>query len=497
MSKNDNILEFKNISKYFPGVQALENISFVVKKGEVHCLVGENGAGKSTLIKILAGAIERNEGNIIFDGEKVEIRSVHEALELGIAIIFQESNVVDQLSVYENIFLGKEKTRLGFINKRKEIKVAEEHLKQLGLDFSTQITTGGLSSAEKQMIEISRALIYKSKLIVMDEPSAILAERDVQKLFNIIKELRNQGISVIYISHRLEEIFEIGDTVTVLRNGKMIGTSRIKSVTKDELIKMIVGRTLLNKYPIEKREVGSIRLEMKGLSVGSVLKDINFVAKKGEITGIFGLVGSGRTELARAIFGADPIDSGEIFIDGEKVSILKPSDSIKVGIGLIPEERREQGLVTKLNIRENITLASLRKITSFGFVSRESDISVAKKYVKELNIKTPSLEQIIANLSGGNQQKVVISKWLSTNSKILIMDEPTKGIDVGTKSEIYKIISDLAGRGTTIIVFSSEIEEVIGISDRIFVMCDGCLKEYLDKYKKPEKILSYAMGVIN
>jgi len=495
MEENNFILEISNISKYFPGVQALDNVSFKVEKGEIHCLVGENGAGKSTLIKILAGAIERDSGEIVFDGNTVEIPSVHAALNLGMAIIFQELNVVDQLSVYENIFLGKEKTGFGFINRRREIETAYSHLKKLGVDFNPLEKVSSMSSAKKKMVEIVRAIAYKSKLIIMDEPSATMTEKDVQKMFEIIRSLRDSGISIIYISHRLEEIFEIGDNVTVLRDGRLIGSSRIADINKEKLIKMIVGRTLSNKYPVEKRKIGDVCLEVKDLSTKDFLKDINLVVRKGEIIGIFGLVGSGRTELARAIFGVDPLESGTVMVDGKNIEIYKPADAIKTKLGLIPEERRDQGLVTILTVRENITLASLRNINWQGFINRKKERLIADRYIKELDIRTPGMDQIAANLSGGNQQKVVISKWLSTDSNILLMDEPTRGIDVGTKSEIYKIISDLAAEGTAIIVFSSEIEEIIGISDRIFVMHNGRLFEYLNRGSKtPEEIINYAIG---
>jgi len=497
MGKSNYILEITDVSKYFPGVQALDKVSFKVKRGEIHCLVGENGAGKSTLMKILAGAIERDSGEIVFDENPVEIHSVHAALNLGIAIIFQELNVVNQLNVYENIFLGKEKTNFGFINRRREIETAFKYLKKLDMDFDPLEKVSNMSSAKKKMIEIVRAITYKSKLIIMDEPSATMTEKDVKKMFKIIRGLRDSGISIIYISHRLEEIFEIGDTVTILRDSKLISSSPIANITKDVLIKMIVGRTLSNKYPVEKRRIGDVCLEIKNLSTKDFLKNINLVVRRGEIIGIFGLVGSGRTELARAIFGVDQIDSGKILVDEKNVEIYKPADAIKIKIGLIPEERRDQGLVTILTVRENVTLSSLRNISRQGFVNRKKERFIADKYIKDLDIKTPGMEQAVANLSGGNQQKVVISKWLSTNSNILLMDEPTRGIDIGTKSEIYKIISDLAARGTAIIVFSSEIEEIIGISDRIFVMHDGELFEYLNKDNiTPEGIINYAIGGI-
>lgn len=492
---NNNILEIKGMSKSFPGVQALRKVSFSIKQGEVHCLVGENGAGKSTLIKILAGAVERDEGEIFFCGERVEIKNVKEARNLGISVIFQELNVVNQLSVHENIMLGQERRFLGFIERKYSIEEARKHLQELGFEIDPRERVDSLSVAQKQMIEIARALIFEAKLIILDEPSASLGEKELERLFSIINKLKQKGVSFIYISHRLDEIFKIGDTVTVMRDGEVIGTSKVTDVSRDELVKMMVGRTIDNKYPVEKRKVGRKILEVRNLWAGKLLKNISFFAREREILGVFGLVGSGRTELARVIFGADPVDRGEILLCGEKVSFPKPINAIKVGIGLVPEERREQGLVLKLSVRENISLANLKSVSFFGFISKRKDMSVAKRFIEMLSIKTPSPEQIVANLSGGNQQKVVLSKWLNTNCSILLLDEPTRGIDVGTKSELYEIVSQLAKNGSTIIVFSSELEEVLGISDRIMVMHNGEIAACLNvEEATPEKVMYYATG---
>ncbi|MBI2435172.1 MAG: sugar ABC transporter ATP-binding protein [Candidatus Hydrogenedentes bacterium] len=491
------VLEMRDITKRFPGVLALDKTHLELRRGEVHCLLGENGAGKSTMMKILAGALKMDSGEILLDGELVDIQSPHHAQELGISMIYQEFNLSPFLSVAENIFLGRE-PRLGrtpFIDWRRMYREAEEILAQIrvGLDVRRPVNT--LSVAQQQMVEIAKAISVNARIIVMDEPSATLTDHELRALFDLIKTLRRQEIGLIYISHRLEEIFEIGTRVTVMRDGQTVATNNVYDLTRDKIIQMMVGRELKDEFPKEQFERGEERLRVAGLSRKGFFEDVSFSLYKGEIVGLTGLVGAGRTEVARAIFGADKKDTGTISLDGKAITVHSPQDAIWHGIGLLTEDRKSQGLVLGMTVRENATLANLSALVWGPFVSRKKERAVALKYVDELRIKTPSIEQVAQNLSGGNQQKVVLAKWLFTDSKVLIFDEPTRGIDVGAKVEIYKLMNELVRRGVAVLMISSELPEVLGMCDRILVMHEGRLAGELPRAAATqERIMQLATG---
>ncbi|MDI6826936.1 MAG: sugar ABC transporter ATP-binding protein [Armatimonadota bacterium] len=490
-------LEMRGITKTYPGVKALDNVDFKVEKGEVHALVGENGAGKSTLMKILAGAQPMDSGEIRINGETVHITSPQKAMELGISIIYQEFNLVPYLNAAENIFLGREPKWIlpCFVDFRTMYAEAQKVIDSLGVKLDVRTPVNRLSVAQQQMVEVAKATSRNASIIAMDEPSATLTEHELQNLFELIRSLKNQGVSIIYISHRLEEIFQISDRVTVLRDGKLVGTKPVSETNRDEIIRMMVGRELKEKIPKESTEFGPPALTIKGLSRKGILHDISFTVHKGEILGIAGLVGAGRTELARAIFGADPIDTGEIWLNGTRVDIRSPRDAIQLGIGLVTEDRKELGLILSMVVRENISLANLDSLTRFGFVKRREERKAALKFVEDLMIKTPSIEQQVQNLSGGTQQKVVLAKWLFTKSRVLIFDEPTRGIDVGSKVEIYQLMNRLVANGAAIIMISSELPEILGMSDRILVMHEGRIAGELSREEATqEKIMHLATG---
>ena len=488
------VLEMRNITKRFPGVLALNGVQLNLRPGEVHCLVGENGAGKSTLMKILSGAQPADSGEILVSGEPVTITSPHHSQQLGVSMIYQEFNLSPYLSVAENIFLGRE-PRLGntpFINWKKMYDDAREILGRIRVDLDVRKPVNECSVAQQQMVEIGKAISFNSKIIVMDEPSATLTDHELRALFDLIGTLRRQGIGLIYISHRLEEIFEIGDRVTVMRDGEYVDTKAVCDMTRDDIIRMMVGRELKDEFPKEIFERGAERLRVEGLSRTGAFSDVSFAVHTGEIVGLTGLVGAGRTEVARAIFGADRIDGGQIFLDGKPVAIRSPQDAIRQGVGLLTEDRKGQGLVLGMSVRENTTLANLRSLVKLFFVDRRRERSITEQYVKELQIKTPSIEQIVQNLSGGNQQKVVIGKWLATNPTVLILDEPTRGIDVGAKAEVHRIIAELADEGVSILVISSELPEILGLSDRVLVMHDGQLTADLPKEQADQETIMRA-----
>ena len=490
-------LQMKGIIKTYPGVRALDDVDFEVAKGEVHALVGENGAGKSTLMKILAGAQPMDSGEIIIDGKPVHITTPQKAMELGVGIIYQEFNLVPYLNAAENIFLGREpKAKVpGFVNFSAMYAEAQQVIDQLGVKLNVRTPVNRLSVAQQQMVEIAKATSRNSTIIAMDEPSSTLTEHELESLFELIRSLKEKGVSIIYISHRLEEIFQIADRVTVLRDGHLVGMKPVSETDRDDIIHMMVGRELKEKIPKEAAEHGAPALTVKGLTRNGVLEDINFTVRQGEVLGIAGLVGAGRTELARAIFGADPIDAGEIWLNGSKVNIRSPRDAIRMGIGLVTEDRKELGLILGMVVRENISMANLDALTKLGFVNRREEKKVAVKYIEDLLIKTPSCEQEVQNLSGGNQQKVVLAKWLFTQSKVLIFDEPTRGIDVGAKTEIYNLMNRLAANGAAIIMISSELLEVLGMSDRILVMHEGRITgEVSREDATQEKIMHLATG---
>jgi ribose transport system ATP-binding protein len=491
------VLEMREIVKRFPGVLAVNQAHLDLRPGEVHCLVGENGAGKSTLMKVLSGAESMDSGEIRLSGAPVHIHSPHHAQQLGVSMIYQEFNLSPFLSVAENVFLGRE-PRIGrtpFINWAKMYGDAREILARIRVDLDVRQPVNECSVAQQQMVEIAKALSFNSKIIVMDEPSATLTEHELKALFELIRGLRADGIGMIYISHRLEELFEIGDRVTVMRDGEYVGTHAVADVTREDIIHMMVGRELTEEFPKEEFECGEEVVRVEGLTRDGAFRDVSFQLRKGEIVGITGLVGAGRTEVARAIFGADRLDGGQVYLDGVPVTVRSPQDAIRRGIGLLTEDRKNQGLVLGMTVRENTTLANLAELVRRFFINRKREREVGDKYVRELQIKTPSLDQAVQNLSGGNQQKVVLAKWLFTQSRVLIFDEPTRGIDVGAKVEIYRIMNELVRQGVCVLMISSELPEILGMCDRILVMHEGRLAGELSRAEATqERIMHLAMG---
>ncbi len=492
--QNDYIIEMKHITKRYPGVVALNDIRLQVKKGEVHALLGENGAGKSTLIKTLAGAIHPDEGEIIVEGKSYAHLEPRLAMELGIGVIYQEFNLISYLSVANNIFLGNEPEKGVAIDEKKCNEECQKVFERLGIDLDPKAQVKTLSTAYQQLVEIAKAVSKNAKVLIMDEPTSSLSGKEVDMLLDLVRKLRDEGISIIYISHRLEELFEVADRVTIMRDGQYIETLNIADCTRPKLISLMVGREMGENYPQGRYGTDEVVLEAKNL-VNDKLCDVSFKLHKGEILGFGGLVGAGRTEVARAIFGADKC-TGEIYLDGEKVYIRRPGDAVKNGIAFITEDRKHQGLLMKLSIRENVSVSHLGKLLKHGFsLDLKKEKEVVEDYRKQLEIKTPSIEQVVSNLSGGNQQKVVLAKWLLTNSKIIIFDEPTRGIDVGVKFEIYQIMRDLAKQGISIIMISSDMPELIGVSDRILVMREGQIVGELQGDEiHQENVLQYAVA---
>ncbi|MCH2292763.1 MAG: sugar ABC transporter ATP-binding protein, partial [SAR324 cluster bacterium] len=467
--------------------------------GTVHALVGENGAGKSTLIKILSGALSADSGEIFFKGELHRAFSTREALNRGISVIYQELALVSEMTVAENIFLGREpRNAFGLIDHSRIRSEAEALLSQLGLKIDLDTEVGDLSVAFQQMVEIAKALSKNADLIVMDEPSAILAGHELEQLFNIIQSLINRGVSIIYISHRLEEVFRIADVVTVLKDGQLVETESIHELTRAELVKMMVGRTLEEVFPVSNNQPGKPVLIAENISTDTVLEQVSLDLRQGEIVGLAGMVGSGRTELARALFGADPLTSGSIKINGENAYLKNPSEAIKKKISLVPEDRKEQGLFTELPIRNNITMPILRKISQWGFLSRSKEQEIVDQSRNQLSIAMASGSQEVQYLSGGNQQKVVLAKWLQTRPEIIIMDEPTRGVDVGAKFEIYQLMRHLNQEGIGILMISSELTEILGLSDRILVMREGrIVAELVPSETSEEQIIEYATTTVS
>jgi ribose transport system ATP-binding protein len=482
----EKLLEIRNITKRFPGVDALRDVSFDIDRNTVHCIVGENGAGKSTLIKILTGAERRSSGTILFHGKDFAPRSTREAMNSGMSVLFQELNVVDQLTVEQNLILGKEKVRFGFFRRdAKAVDAVFEVLSSLDPGIARHSRVGDLSVAQRQVIEIAKAIASQSDVIIMDEPTAALSEEEVTRLFAIIKELRKKNVTVIYISHRLREIFEIGDAVTVLRDGQMIGTRTIQELSScrdevescAELIKMMLGKVVAERYIPGTVDRGTPVLEMRGVT-NDKLKDVSFQLFTGEILGFYGLIGSGKTEIARAIFGLDAKD-GSVAVGGRERRIESAGDAIAAGIALVPEERRSEGLFSKLSIRENIPLMNIKSISRMGIFSGRREKELARSFIGRVRIVARDENQLVAKLSGGNQQKVVLSKCINANSRILLMDEPTRGIDVGAKEEIHNLIRELARQGTSVIVFSSELPEVLNLCDRIMLLYEGRIRDVI------------------
>ena len=477
------ILEMKGITKRFPGVLALDHVDLTVYPGQVLALVGENGAGKSTLMKVLSGVHQMDEGEILMEGKPVKIGNPLASQLMGISIIYQELSVLDNMNIAENIFLGREK-RSGrvFVDKKQMHAEARKLLDEVGLDVDTHTMAGELSTAQKQMIEVAKALSFNSKIIIMDEPTSSLTETETDILFGIIRKLREKGVAIVFISHKLAEIFAITDEVAILRDGVSAGRMMTEGCTENDIIKAMVGRDVDDLYAKQAAPIGDVVLEVKNLNTKGFLKDINFELRAGEILGFAGLVGAGRSEVMRAVFGIDPKESGEIYIKGKKVDIKNPRDAMLQGIGFVPEDRKLQGLVLGMSVGKNTTLAALKAVANkAGFINHKQEKEMADKFVKALEVKTPSNDQLVKNLSGGNQQKVVIAKWLANNPDILILDEPTRGIDVGAKKEIHQLMSDLANQGVAIIMISSELPEVLGMSDRVIVMHEGHIKGQLSR----------------
>jgi ribose transport system ATP-binding protein len=494
MEPTENVLEIRDLVKDFPGVRAVDNVSFDIKRNTIHCLVGENGAGKSTLIKILTGAYARTSGRILLNGQEYNPHSTRDAKEKGISTLFQELNVVNQLTVEENLTLGMEDTTLGFLRKTDKINRIVSVMNSIEPSIKPKQLVSSLSVAKKQIVEIAKAVAAESNIIIMDEPTAAISESEIKRLFAIIRGLREKNVTVIYISHRLDEIFEIGDYVTVMRDGKHIDTKPVAQIQdRSELITMMIGKTVFEQYMPRKGERPEAILQVKNLS-NHRLDDISFDIHAGEIAGFYGLVGAGKTELARALFGADPYE-GEIIFKGKKLK-LTPNKAIAAGITLVPEERRTQGLFTILTIRGNVPVMNMAKVSSAGFINDTTERKVTLEYVDKLKIATNSIEKEAAKLSGGNQQKVVLSKCLFADADLLMLDEPTRGIDVGAKSEIYSIIRQLSKEGKTIIIFSSELPEVMNICDSIYLLYDGCLKATMQNGPdvNSEKILHIVTG---
>ena len=492
----EELFRMEGISKCFPGVKALDHVSMYVNKGEVLGLVGENGAGKSTLMKILSGVHRADEGEIYIEGQKVTIDSVSKAHELGISIIMQELNMCGHLSVADNIFIGRAHKKGLLIDDKKMHEEAKKILDDLGIDISTYAQVSTLSVAQQQMVEIAKAISFNSKILVLDEPTATLTEREIEQLFGIIRRLQKKGVGMVYISHRMAELNQICERVTVIRDGQYIGTRNLNEITMDELVNMIVGRSLEDKYPKYQRKIkDEIALEAKNVRRGTKVNVDHFYVRKGEILGISGLVGAGRTELMRCIFGADQPDSMELWIEGKPVKINSVIQAIKHGIGYATEDRKRDGLALGLDIKYNTNMAHLPKITHMGFVDDKAGEKNAEKYVELLRTKTPSVHQLCRNLSGGNQQKVVLAKWLCNDVKVLIVDEPTRGIDVGAKYEVYELFNKLSDQGVAIIMISSELPEILGMSDRILVIHQGEINGELDaKAATQEQILYLAAG---
>ncbi|WP_328747630.1 sugar ABC transporter ATP-binding protein [Streptomyces sp. NBC_00285] len=479
MSNQDELLRIEGIRKSFPGVVALDGVDFDLRRSEVHVLLGENGAGKSTLIKMLSGAYHPDEGRVLVDGEEVHIRGAQDAERLGIATIYQEFNLVPDLTVAENIFLGRQPRRLGMIDRKTMEADAEALLGRVGVNVSPRARVRELGIARLQMVEIAKALSLNARVLIMDEPTAVLTSEEVDKLFAIVRTLREDGVGIVFITHHLEEIAALGDRVTVLRDGKSVG--QVPATTpEDELVRLMVGRSIEQQYPRERGDTGQALLKVEGLTRDGVFHDIGFEVHAGEVVGIAGLVGAGRTEVARAVFGADPYDKGAVKVSGTALKGHDVGAAMAAGIGLIPEDRKGQGLVLDQTVEENLGLVTMRSATRAGLVDLKGQREAAARIAEQLGVRMAGLQQHVRTLSGGNQQKVVIGKWLLADTKVLILDEPTRGIDVGAKVEIYQLINQLTAAGAAVLMISSDLPEVLGMSDRVLVMAQGRIAGELD-----------------
>ena len=495
----ETLLKLSRINKHFPGVHALKDAQFDVRRGEVHALLGENGAGKSTLIKIVSGVYPPDTGEMTLDGRNVHFTNPREAQQAGIATIYQELGLYPELSVAENIFMGHAPTKnRGFFRtidwQRMEAR-AEDLLAELNIhDLDVQAKVGRLNVGNRQRVEIAKALSLNARILIMDEPTAALSENDVEQLFSIVRRLRQRGLSIIYISHRLHEVFELADRVTVLRDGEYIGSQAVKDTTESRLISMMVGRVIDKLFPKQNAKIGEVVLEVRHLNRPPLTRDISFKVHAGEIVGLAGLVGSGRSETAQVIFGVLPAESGDIVLDGEPVEIQRPSQAVQYGIGYVPEDRGHQGLVREMTLRENTSMAVLESVSNKTFIHRAKERLLAKRSIDQLGIRTTGPEQIANKLSGGNQQKVVVSKWLASSPRLLIMDEPTRGVDVGAKSEIHRLMSQLAAEeGLAILMISSELPEILGMSDRVLVMREGQLVAEFTREEATQELIVTAM----
>lgn len=491
--KNEFVLEVRNVSKSFSGVKVLHKVSMNVKRGEVHFVIGENGAGKSTLMKIISGVYQKDEGEIIFEGKPVTLNSIRNAQELGISIIHQEFNLLPHRTIGQNIYLGREPIKNKIIKSidQKEIYArSKELLGFLGISIDPKTRVSSLGIAQQQMVEVAKALCFKSKVLIMDEPTATLTRNEIDKLFEMIRKLKGEGVSIIYISHRLEEYKQIADTLTVLRDGRMVGTLKAQDTSIDEIIKLMVGREIKDQYNRQYFEPGEEVLRVEGLS-SYRFKDINFNVRRGEIVGLSGLVGAGRTEIAKSIFGYDPIESGNVYYYGKKYNKLTTSLTTKLKIGFIPENRKEEGVIIEMPIRHNIVHASLKRLFKYHLINNRIETETAKKYQRDLNIITTSINRVVKFLSGGNQQKTVVAKWICAECDFMIFDEPTRGIDVGARAEIYEIINKLVSQGKAVLLISSDMPELLGLCDRIYVMKDGRITaEFSKDEATQEKIMA-------
>ena len=496
----DIILTMKGIDKSFPGVHALDHVDLEIRKGEVLALMGENGAGKSTLMKVLTGIYKKDSGTITYEGKEVEFANTREAQDAGVVIVHQELNMLGHLTVAQNLFIGREFMNGVKIDDKKMNEEAKKLFDKLNVDIDPAETMSNLTVGKQQMCEIAKAVSFDAKVIIFDEPSAALTETEIEAMFEIIRDLKKRNIAMVYISHRMDEIKVITDRVTVMRDGTYVGTIITKDSTKEDIINMMVGRVIYEDPKTQSMVApdAPVVLEVKNLNAGKMVQDVSFKLHKGEILGFSGLMGAGRTETARALFGADPVDSGEIYINGQKVTINSPRDAVRCGIGYLSEDRKRYGCVVQKTVAENTTMATMKNFMNGLLIDKKKEAKVAQEYVEALATKTPSVEQLVVNLSGGNQQKVVIAKWLTRDCEILIFDEPTRGIDVGAKNEIYKLMNKLASEGKSIIMISSEMTEILRMSDRIVVMCEGKKTGEIDIAEATqENIMNLATREIN
>ena len=488
-------LEMRGITKQFPGVLALDKVSLSIYPGKVLALVGENGAGKSTLMKVLSGVHKMDAGEILLNGKPVTIGNPLASRQMGISIIYQELSVLNNMDIAENIFVGRERKKNGMVDKKAQHEEARRLLARVGLSIDTHTRVGKLSTAQKQMVEVAKALSFDAKLIIMDEPTSSLTEKETAMLLDIIHKLRDEGVAIVFISHRMNEIFEIADEIAVMRDGQMVKQLPAEGTQEKDVIAAMVGRDVHDLFVKAEAPIGDVALEVVGLSTKSLLKDISFKVHAGEIVGFAGLVGAGRSEVMRAVFGIDPRETGEIRVHGKPVRIESTVDALRAGLGFVPEDRKEQGLILKMSVRHNTSIAALSSVAKGWFIDRGAENALSDEYVAKLRVKTPSNEQKVMNLSGGNQQKVVIAKWMATHPAVLILDEPTRGIDVGAKKEIHALMSELARQGVAIIMISSELPEILGMSDRIYVMHDGRIRgEIARENASQEAIMKLAIS---